>query len=63
MERTKFYDKKALEFASSGDLIQQTDLIQQNTTNSTPKSSNQIEYQLSSITLFFYPLLKKDSSD
>ena len=25
-------------------LIQQTDLTKQNTTNSTPKSSNQIEY-------------------
>ena len=47
MERTNFYEtlyKKALECANSGDLIQQTDLIQQNTTNSTPKSSNQIEY-------------------
>ena len=47
MERIKFYEtmyKKAFEFARSGDLIQQTDLIQQNTTNNTPKSSNQIEY-------------------
>ena len=54
MERTKFYEtlfKNALEFASSRDLIyttssliQQTDLVQQNTTNSTPKCSNQIEY-------------------
>ena len=47
MERIKFYEtfyKKALEFASSGDLIQQTDLIQQNTTGSTPKSSNQIKH-------------------
>ena len=47
MERTKFYEtlyKIALEFTSNRDLTQQTDLIQQNTTNSTPKSSNQIEY-------------------
>ena len=47
MERTKFYEtlyKKAVEFASSRDLIQQTDLIQQNKTNSTPRSSNQIKY-------------------
>ena len=47
MERIKFYEtlyKKALEFASSGDLIQQTDLIQQNATSSTPKSSNRIEH-------------------
>ena len=47
MERTKFYEtlyKKALELASSRDLIQQTHLIQQNTTNSTPESNNQIEY-------------------
>ena len=47
MERTKFYDtlyNKALEFASSRDLIQQTHLIEQNTTKSTPKSSNQIKY-------------------
>ena len=46
MERTKFYEtlyKIALEFTSTRDLTQQTDLIQQNTTNSTPKSSNQIE--------------------
>ena len=60
MERPKFYEtlyKKALECASSGDIIQQ------NTTNSTPKSSNQIEYQLSNTKLFFYPLFKKDSSD
>ena len=58
MEKTKFYEtlyKKAFEFVSSRDLIQQTDLIQQNTKNSTPKSSNQIEY----IKLFFYPLFKK----
>ena len=61
MERTKFYEtlyKKALEFASSRDLIQQTHLIQQNTTNSTPKSSNQIEYNL-----FSYTLFKKVSTD
>ena len=47
MERTKFYEtlcKKALEFANSGDLIQHTDFTQQDTTNSTPKSSNQIKY-------------------
>ena len=47
MERTKFYEtlyKEALEFASSRDLIQQTNFIKQNTTNSTPESSNQIEY-------------------
>ena len=47
METTNFHEtlyKKALEFASSSDLIQETDLMQQNTTSSTPKSSNQIEY-------------------
>ena len=47
MERTKFYetsDKKDIEFASSRELIKQADLIQQNTTSSTPKRSNQIEY-------------------
>ena len=47
MDRTKSYEtlyKKALECATSQDLTQQTDLIQQNTTNSTPKSSDQIEY-------------------
>ena len=47
MDRTKSYEtlyKKALECATSRDLTQQTDLIQQNTTNSTPKSSDQIEY-------------------
>ena len=60
MEGTKFYEtlyKRAFEFVSSRDLIQQTDLIQQNTKVSTAKSSNQIEY----IKLFFYPLFKKDS--
>ena len=47
MERTKFYEtlcKKAIKFAINRDLIQQTHLIQQNTTNSTPESNNQIEY-------------------
>ena len=47
MERAKFYEtlyKKALEFGSSRDLIQQTDLIQQNATNSTPKNSDQTKY-------------------
>ena len=61
MERTKFYEtlcKKAIKFAINRDLIQQTHLIQQNTTNSTPKSSNQIEYNL-----FSYTLFKKVSTD
>ena len=47
MQRTKFYEtlyKKARNFTSSRDLIQQTNLIQQNPTNSTPKSSNQIKH-------------------
>ena len=47
MERIKFYEtlyEKALEVGSSGDLIQQTDLIEQNTTSNTPKRSNQIEH-------------------
>ena len=47
MDRKKSYEtlyKKAPECANSRDLTQQTDLIRQNTTNSTPKSSDQIEY-------------------
>ena len=47
MERAKSYEtlyKKALECATSWDLTQKTDLIQQNTTNSTLKNSDQIEY-------------------
>ena len=58
MERTKFYEtlyKEALEFASSRNLIQQADLIRQNTTTALPKVVIK-----SSIKLFFYPLFKKD---
>ena len=58
MERTKFYEtlyKEALEFASSRNLIQQADLIRQNTTTALPKVVIK-----SSIKLFFYPLFKEE---
>ena len=61
MDRTKSYEtlyKKALECATSRDLTQQTDLIQQIQQTALPKVVIK-----SSIKFFFYPLLKEDSSD